>query len=523
MGLSSVLDRAPGQALVSAPIMDPRWQNLSDPIFTHAQTRPDAPALVDGPDGLTYRALAELVAKASVYLRDLDIGQGDRVGLALGNSIDHIILLFALLRVGAVPAELSPDDSGEAIATMVQRYGMRAVFTEPAKDLPAGITRHRLMTDFRATIAGKSGDARCAADGDALELLNLTTGSTGTPSGVIWTHRKFLRRCEVRLGTYYPHGLGGQPPRDMLLTASMRYAWFFLVTVMQIFAGGRLVILPNFAKPIEMVRTIASWKGAICCATANMCRLFLIAAPESGRLFPDLYALEASGLPLFPWEKEAMIARVVENFREGYGTAGIGAISVLLSQDMLRKPGSVGLPLPLLEVQIVDENSQPLTAGSYGAIRCRSPLLSRPCPENGTAPRAEYFRGEWYYPGDIGMLDADGYLYLRGRVADIIRRGGHEVFAPDIEEAMARHPLIAEVAVVGIPSPTVGEEVIAFVVKGGAIEHEDVARHCQTMLAPAQRPDRIFYVAMLPRLGAGKTDRARLQSLALSEAVRRGG
>jgi acyl-CoA synthetase (AMP-forming)/AMP-acid ligase II len=502
--------------------MDPRWQNLSDPIFTHAQTRPEAPALSDGPDSLTYRGLAEFVARASVYLRDLGIGQGERIGIALGNSIDHVILLFALLRIGAVPAELSADDSGEKLAALAQRFGIRAVFTESSKDLPAGITRHRVMADWRATLARKNGDARAAADGDALELLNLTTGSTGTPSGVIWTHRKFLARSEVRLGTYYPDGLGGAPPRDMLLTASMRNAWFFLVAIMQIFAGGRLVILPSFGKPIEMVRTIASWKGAICCATANMCRLFLLAAPESGRLFPDLYALEASGLPLFPWEKQAMIARVAENFREGYGTAGIGAISVLLPADMARKPGSVGRPLPMLEVQIVDDSGRMLPAYSYGAIRCRSPLLSRPCPENGSAPRSEYFRNEWYYPGDIGMLDADGYLYLRGRVADIIRRAGHDVFAPDVEAAIARHPLVAEAAVVGIPSPTVGEEVVAFVVKGGALDHDEIARHCQTVLAPMQRPDRIFYIAALPRLDAGKTDRARLQSLALSEAVRRG-
>jgi acyl-CoA synthetase (AMP-forming)/AMP-acid ligase II len=503
--------------------MDPRWQNLSDPIFTYAQTRPEAPALVDGPDSLTYRALADGVARGSVYLRDLGIGQGDRIGLALRNSIDHIILLFALLRVGAVPAELSADDGGDVLVTMARRYGMRAIFTEPTKDLPAGIAHYRLMTDWRAAIARKTGDARCTADGDALELLTLTTGSTGTPSGVIWTQRKFLQGCAVRLGTYYPEGLGDRLPRDMLLTGPMRYAWFFLVAVMQIFAGGRLVILPSFAKPIEMVRAIASWKGAICCATANMCRLFLIAAPDGERLFPDIHTLEASGLPLYPWEKEAMLARVAANFRERYGTAGINAISVLLPADMARKPGSVGRPLPMLEVQIVDDGGQPLAPGSYGAIRCRSPLQSRPCPENGTAPRAEYFRGEWYYPGDIGMLDADGYLYLRGRVADIIRRGGCEVFAPDVEAAIARHPSIADVAVVGIPSPTVGEEVIAFVVKGGTIEHEDVARHCQSTLAPAQRPDRIFYVAALPRLDAGKLDRPRLQSLALSEAVRRGG
>jgi len=503
--------------------MDPRWQNLSDPIFAHAQARPEAGALVDGPDALTYRALADAVAKASVWLRGLGIGEGVRVGIALSNSIDHVILLFALFRIGAVPAELSADDSGEKLAATARRYGIRAVFTEPTMALPAGLAQHRIMVDWRDALAAQRGDARSAAEGDTLELLNLTTGSTGTPSGVIWTQRKFLQRCEVRLGTYYPEGLGDRLPRDMLLTAPIRHAWFYLVTIMQIFAGGRLVILPSFAKPIEMVRTIASWQDAICCATANMCRLFLIAAPEHGRLFPDLHALEASGLPLFPWEKEAMIARVVANFREGYGTAGIGAISVLLPADMAKKPGSVGRPLPLLEVEIVDDGGQNLPSGSYGAIRCRSPLLSRPCPEDADARRGEYFRGDWYYPGDIGMLDADGYLYLRGRVADIIRRAGHEVFAPDVEAAIARHPLVAEAAVIGIPSPSRGEEVVAFVVKGGALEHDALADHCRTALAPEQRPDRIYYVEALPRLEAGKVDRPRLQSLALAEAVRRSG
>ncbi len=500
--------------------MDPRWQNLSDPIFAYAEIRPEAPALVDGPDALSYRALADLVAKASVYLRDLGIDQGARIGIALGNSIDHVILLFALLRIGAVPAELSSDDRGEMLVETAHRFGIGAIFTEPAVALPAGITQHRLMLDWRAAVARKSGNSRCPARGDALELLNLTTGSTGTPSGVIWTHDKFLRRCEVRLGTYYPEGLAGLQPRDMLLTAPMRYAWFYLCTVMQMVAGGRLVILPSFAKPIEMVRTVASWKGAICCATANMCRLFLLAAPDEGLLFPHLYALEASGLPLFPWEKEAMIARVVENFREGYGTAGIGAISVLTSSDMVRKPDSVGRPLPLIEVEIVDELGQPLSPGMYGAIRCRSSLLSRPCPENGGELRAEFFRDGWYYPGDIGALDAEGYLYLRGRVVDVIRRGAKEINAPDIEGVIARHAGVADAAVIGIPSPSQGEEVVVFVVRQGALEHDELARHCRAALAPEERPDRIYYIDRLPRNDAGKIDRPRLQSLALAEAVR---
>lgn len=500
------------------------WNNLSDAIFAHALRDPGAPALVEGRVALGYGELAALVAKASVHLRDLGIAQGVRVGIALNNGIDHVILLFALLRVGAVPIEMSAEDSDEAIAAAARKYGVRAIFTEAHSVLPPDIVQHRMTLSWRAEIAGKTGDHRAAAGADALEIISLTTGSTGIPSGVVWTQRQYMRRIELRLAIYYGAAPGPDfRPRDLLLTAPMRYGWFFICVLLQLVAGGRLVILPNFAKPIEMVRAIAAWPGAICCVTANMCRLFLAAVPDEGSLFPDLFLLESAGLPLFPWEKRAVTTRVAANFIESYGTAGIGTISVLTAADMAVKPDSVGRPLPLLDVQIADDAGNPVPAGTFGRIRCRGALMSRPCPESATEPRAEYFADGWYYPGDIGALDTEGYLHLRGRVAEIIRRGATEIFAPDIEAVIAAHPLVADAAVIGVPSQTRGEAVVAFVVKRGALQHDDLVRHCSGQLKPEQRPDRIYYIDTLPRIEGGKLDRARLQSLAQIEAMRRNG
>ncbi len=137
--------------------MDPRWQNLSDPIFHCAQTRGDAPALIEGPERLSYRALAALIAKTTVYLHELGIGQGQRIGVALTNSIDHVILQFALFRIGATLVELPVEDSPEALAATARQYGIRTIFTE------AHAPRHRISTASASILPGAAGWRRRAA------------------------------------------------------------------------------------------------------------------------------------------------------------------------------------------------------------------------------------------------------------------------------------------------------------------------------------------------------------------------
>jgi long-chain acyl-CoA synthetase len=499
------------------------WDNLSDAIFDHAAQRPDAPALIEGPITLSYRDFAALVAQASVYLHGLGIGEGVRIGVALGNSIDHFILYFALMRIGAVPAGMPVEDSGDTLVATARRYHMRAIFTEPHVVLPAGVTQHRLMTTWRDMIAALRGDHRAALGADDLQTITLTTGSTGVPGGIITTHRQFWRRFQSQREAFEAHRLYEPPGGKLVLTASIRYGAFFRFLLGQIFIGGVTVISPDFAKPIELVRLIAAYDDVVGFVTANMCRLFLAAAPNGAFLFPRVRLLVAGGLPLHAAEKRAMVARVTPNFYEGYGTSGIAVISSLAPAEIPSKAESVGRPIGGVTVEIVDDRDRPLPRGSDGHIRCRSDLVSLGRCEEDEAKSAEYFRDGWYYPGDIGALDIDGYLHLRGRVAEIIRSGATDVFAPDVERALASHPSVAEAAVVGVPSPTRGEEVVAFIVKRGALEHDELACHCRAVLTPPHRPERIYYVEALPRIAGGKVDRLRLQSLALSDAMRRSG
>ncbi|HEV8016130.1 MAG TPA: class I adenylate-forming enzyme family protein [Stellaceae bacterium] len=505
--------------------METTWQNLSDPIFHHAETRPDAPALIDGGARLSYRELAALVAKATVYLRDLGIGEGDRVGVALANSAEHIILVFALARIGATLVELSPDDNADALGATARKYGIRTIFTEAMVAPPLGPVQFRVGIRWLHDLQPKSGDVRSAADADALQIISLTTGSTGEPHALIASHRQWMHRIAARIELYRRHHIDRQQqPGNFLLTAPVRHGWFFVAFLAQFFAGGPVVVLPEFQKKWDLLRFVASWDDALCYATANMCRFLIESAPDAGCLLPNLRLLESGGLPLFADEKRALLTRVTPHFFESYGTAGIGMISAIAPTEMITRPGSVGRPAPGVELEIVDAQDRPVPPGGDGRIRCRSTSMSlRRCAEDGDIQSAERLVGGWYYPGDIGTLDKDGFLYLKGRTADVVRRAGGDVFTSEIEAAIMSHPAVADAAVIVRQLPGGGDALVAFIVRRGALDHDVLAQFCRTKLTPERMPDNVYYIDALPRIGADKVDRMRLGEIAAQHAAPRPG
>jgi len=499
--------------------MDPRWQNLSDPIFHCAATRPDAAALIEGPETLSYRALAALIAKATVYLNELGIGQGRRIGVALTNSIDHIVLQYALLRVGATLIELSLDDSPEALAATARQYRIDTVFTEAHTVPPAGIERIRVDLAWRGRLALRSGDCPSTAPGDALQVICLATGSTGVPSGWVLTHRSIMRHAAIFKAWRYPDDEVLRPPANLLTVMPLRYFRSLASVLIQFSVGGPVVLLPELAKGEDILRAAVAWDDTIISAMPNLCRHFLRAAPETGRLLPRVRRLESGGLPLYAEEKRAVLARVTPNLYEVYGSSAAGVISALDGNDMLTHSDSVGRPAPGIEVAIVDSAGRPLPPGIAGEIRLRPIMAQERCPESGATASTERIADGWYYTGDIGHLGADGYLYLKGRGTDLIRRAGIDIFAPEIEAALVAHPAVADAAVVGVPIVERGDEVVAFVVARGEVAHDDIARHCRERLQPGQLPDRVFYLDALPRIPGGKVNRLRLLEMATEQIL----
>jgi acyl-coenzyme A synthetase/AMP-(fatty) acid ligase len=493
------------------------WDNLSDPVFHHARVRPDAPALIDGPTVLSYRQLADWVGRASVHLDGLGIGRGDRVGVSLPSGADHVILVLALLRIGATLVELHHEAATPLDPALSERFGIARIFLEPGAAAPRSVAVLRIDAAWRETVARQSGDHRTNAKADALQLLSMSSGSTGVPKGVVTTQALIFARNRVFDATMGAAVHTPDRPANFLVTASIAYMPFLRRLLAQFAAGGPAVLLPEYARALDLVAAIAGWDNAALGATANMCRAFIAAAPADGLLFPRVRALCSLGMPLYPEEKRAIVRRVTPHFYDSYGTSGVGMIACLLPADVEAKAASVGRAVPGIEIEIVDRAGARCAPGAIGRLRCRGQTSATEFLELGEPGEHERFAEGWYYPGEIGALDEDGFLFLKGRAAELIRRAGVEIFPAEIEEAIASHPGVRAVAVVGLPSAALGEELVAVVVANGPPSHADLAQHCRQMLAPGKWPDRVFYAAALPVTSGGKPDRAQLRTLVLQQ------
>ncbi len=496
--------------------MIPSWTNITDPIFHWAAERPDQPAFHEGRHTLAYGELAPLVGKAAVHLGGLGIAAGDRVAISLTNSIDHFILLLGLLRLGATTMEI-PYDVNAPAAELLAKFSVRTIFLEPAVTPAAGTAAIRIDHGWRSLISRAEGDRRHPGNGEDVFIINLTSGTTGVPKGSLTPQRRCFQRLAARAELFRESGLfSSERPADFLLTASLGFSAFFQLAFGHLFCGGAVVILPELRNAIDLVKAIAGWNNALCYLPPAMCRFLISCAPAEGVLLPSMRALIGGGGFLYAQEKLAMLSRVTPHFYEAYGASGFGMLSVLRPAEIRERPASVGRPPSSIELQVVGPDGRPLPAGMVGQLRCR-------WTEGTGFGDDERFHGGWYYPGDLGHVDAAGYIYLKGRADDVIARDGQELFAADIEAVIALHPAVAEVAVVGVPRPFAGDELVALVVERGPGQHEALAAHCRARLPAARLPDRVFYAPSLPKTQAGKLDRNRVRDMIMNEIDRQAG
>jgi long-chain acyl-CoA synthetase len=494
--------------------MAPVFENLSDAVFHHARQRPDAPAIHQGKVTLAYREFAGGIAKAAVHLRDLGVKPGELVGLQLPTSIPHVILLFAILRVGAVPVDIPlRRPSGR---DPFKIFGVKRVIGVPGIMAPDA-TVHVLDDDWRTAINAKTGDHRFAGAPDQLFLFSLTSGSTGVPKGVVTSQREWWERYRSA-AALLPELVTEERPPTLPAIGEISFSGFFFFIANQCCIGGPTVLIGQVETIDDLVTAINAWEDTAFLATPNMCREMLAKAGEGGVLFPKVRAMVVGAATLYPEEKRTIMARLTPKLHEVYGNAATGFITALRPAEIALKADTVGRVAPGIAVDIVDPRGALLRTGAIGHVRCRGSGVSQRFygPPTRSVAGPEGFRDGSYYPGDLGAMDSQGCLHLMGRVSDLITRRGLAIYPPEIEAVLASHPGVAEAAVVGIPGDTPEEEqMVAVVVARGKADLESVAEHCRSKLPAEKHPNQLFWADALPKTGPGKVDKPAVKAMVI--------
>lgn len=481
--------------------------NLADALENNAHRRPDHPAVIDGERVLSHLALFDLVCRWSSGLADLGVAPGDIVGVNLRDTTEHLIALYAIARAGAAILPMDWRWTEEEKSRVAGFFGARIVISE-ADDAFAKVTgRWRdviLDADWSAAVGAADPSRRFPETDDPPLLLALSSGTTGTPKGPLITHRQFFARFMIYFVT-----LGFDERTRYLCATPLYFGGSRGYAMCSLYAGGTVLLYPPPFEPADLVAFANDRQASMLFLVPTQLRRVMAPAGGGGNepLFRTLECLFSTGAVLHPEERAELMTRLCPRYLNFYGSTDGGGCSALMWHDPETVAASVGRPVFGARMDIVDERDRPVACGEVGRIRYRHAGTATGYYNDAEAS-AEAFRDGWYYPGDLGWLDQDGFLYLAGRAKDMIIRGGVNIYPAEIEHVLTLHPAVHEAAIVAWPSREFGEEIAAFVVPregaDGSISGNRLISHCREKLARYKAPRQVFLVTELPKSGVGK-------------------
>jgi malonyl-CoA/methylmalonyl-CoA synthetase len=466
---------------------------------------PDAPAIFDGEGGwMTAGELEEASRRTANRLLTTGLRAGDRMLFSADSSRELVIAHVAALRAGIVVIPANTAYRAREVAHVVRDARPKAAFVDDAergawvRDAAGGAGRGEEIVvvgpEVAVPDAGDAGSDFEDPGPGSPAMIMYTSGTTGDPKGAVLSHGNLLCGTEALLVAWRWSGA------DRLVLALPLFHAHGLCVGLHgtLLAGASAVLLPRFT-PAAVLDASRDHEATLFFGVPTMYhRLAQVdRASELGRL-----RLCVSGSAPLPAGLHARLAeRTGRPVLERYGMTETLMIASN-PYDGERRPGSVGMPLPGVEVMLSAHDSEILVRGP----NVFSGYWQRP------DATAAAFAEDWFRTGDVGTWDADGYLRILGRSKELIISGGYNVYPREVEDVLLAHPAVAEVAVVGTPSDEWGESVVAYIVPGAQAPSEaEVLRFAAERLAPYKRPRAVRFVGSLPRNAMGKVLKQELE------------
>jgi long-chain acyl-CoA synthetase len=487
--------------------------NLAQHLHHAGRKYPDRPALGFGDALLSnYAGLAKRVARLASALRDdLDLAIGDRVAIASSNTPEYLETLYAIWHAGCVGVPANAKLHGAELAYILEHSGARVCFA--SSDLASTIEAHAAPSLERLIVLGEASyQSLLTSDAvditgrkpDDLAWLFYTSGTTGKPKGAMLTHRNLAMMANA-----YIAEVDRISPRDSLLHAAPMSHGSGLYMIPYVMHGGVNVVPESGGfDAAEIFKLIEAWPRSSMFAAPTMVKRLV---DHSGDCRAEnIRTIIWGGAPMYVEDTIRALDRFGPRLAQIYGQGESPMTITVLSRDVIadrddpdwrERLASAGRAFSCMDVTIADENGCAVPEGVAGEILVRGDAVMAGYWQNEEAT-ASALRDGYLHTGDVGVLDADGYLFLKDRSKDLIISGGSNIYPREVEEVLLRHPRVREVSVIGRPDREWGEAVVAYVV--GAASPDELDALCLNAIARFKRPKDYVFVDALPKNNYGK-------------------
>ncbi|PYQ32143.1 MAG: long-chain fatty acid--CoA ligase [Acidobacteria bacterium] len=509
---------------------------LTDILRIAAADVPDRPATAFFGQQLTFAEVKERADKFATALSRMGVKQGDRVGVMLPNCPQYIIAVFGILRVGAIVVNVNPLYTPREVGVVAQDSGMRVLIVlDMLVPSTGNACEQMIVVSFKdvatAALSGrgaaegsgthKSFDEliagvdtpqlpRVHVDADDVAVLQYTGGTTGTPKGAMLTHYNIFSNVVQSTSLHIPSLRRGE--ERYLLVIPFFHIYGFTVGLMAgTWLGAQQILIPKYDVD-ALLNAVRDYRPTYFPAVPTIF-ISLLNHPKSREYGLDKIRAFNSGSAPLPLEVLEQFEQLTGGMlSEGYGLSEASPVTHNSPSLSVRKPGSVGIPLPDTDQKVVDlgEGTREVPNGEEGELCIAGPQVmkgywNRP-DETATTIRTDANGTSWLYTGDIARVDDDGFTYIVQRKKDMIIVSGFNVYPGEIESVLFTHPAVMEAVVIGVPDAYRGEAVKAFIVlkPGTNATIDDLKSHCAKDLAEFKRPTKIEIRESLPKSAVGK-------------------